>query len=218
MIPSLPARLLRTFVAPGELFEKLRERPLWAGVLVLGAVLVGLSVILVPVEVWQEMVREQIREQGQEMPPGFEGGGTLFRISSVVGGVAFWFIWAFLLAGLVTLFFSFLLGDEGGYKQYLAVVSHALLISAVGAVLVVPLKIAQGDPSLSLSLGTFAFFLEEGYPLRVLKNLDLFGLWGYGVMAVGVSKMDPDRSAGAAAAVLFAFALAGALVFGFFGG
>lgn len=217
-MPSLPGRLLRTFVAPGELFEKLRERPLWAGALVLGAVLVGLSVILVPVEVWQEMVREQIREQGQEMPPGFEGGGTLFRISSVVGGVAFWFIWAFLLAGLVTLFFSFLLGDEGGYKQYLAVVSHALLISAVGAVLVVPLKIAQGDPSLSLSLGTFAFFLEEGYPLRVLKNLDLFGLWGYGVMAVGVGKLDPDRSAGVAAAVLFAFALAGALVFGIFGG
>jgi hypothetical protein len=83
---------------------------------------------------------------------------------------------------------------------------------------VVPLKLAQGDPSLTLSLGTFAFFLDEGYPLRVLKMLDLFGLWAYVVMAIGVTKIDPKRGLGSALGFFLVFALGFALIFGSFGG
>jgi len=217
-MPSLPRRVLLTFVAPGELFQRLRERPVWGGALLVGAALVALSVLLVPMGVWETMIQEQMAPEGAELAPGFSGGGTVFRISALIGGVVFWFLWAFLLAGILTLVFAFLLGDEGRYSHYLSVVAHALLITAVGGVVVVPLKILQNDPSLTLSLGTFAVFLEEGYLFRVLKALDLFGLWGYGVMAVGVGKVDPRRSAGVAAVLLYSFALLGALVFGIFGG
>ncbi|MFH1764333.1 MAG: YIP1 family protein, partial [Gemmatimonadota bacterium] len=133
------------------------------------------------------------------------------------GGIAF-FIMAFVLAGIVTLFFSFLFGDEGRYVQYLSVVAHASVISALGALLLVPLKLSQGDPSVTLSLGTFAFFIEDGYPLRVLRLLDLFALWSYGVMAIGVTKIDPRRGFGFALTFFFIFALVFALIFGIFGG
>jgi hypothetical protein len=136
----------------------------------------------------------------------------------VISGVVGWFIWAFILAGIVTFVFSFLFGDEGRYSQYLSVVSHALFIGAVGAVLLLPLRIAQGDPSLTLNVGTFLPFLEEGYAFRVLKLLDLFGLWGYAVMAVGVTKIDHRRGLGFSLAFFWAFALVFALAFGVFGG
>ena len=81
-----------------------------------------------------------------------------------------------------------------------------------------PLRLSQGDPSVTLSLGTFAFFLEEGYPLRVLKMLDLFSLWSYAVMAIGVTKIDPKRGLGLAFGFFSLFAIGSALLFGIFGG
>ena len=215
---SVFRRVVQVFLSPGELARGLREKPVWGLVLLLGGVLVGASVALIPQEVWLQMMREQAAERGQPLPQGFGTAGTLFRVTSVVGGVLGWFLWAFLLAGVVTFVFAFALGDEGRYRQYLAVVSHALLIAGVGALLTVPLKIAQSDPTLTLSLGTFAVFLEEGYFYRVLRILDLFGLWGYAVMAVGVSQIDPRRSLGSAMAFFYGLALLMALLFGIFGG
>ncbi len=217
-LPVLPVRLLQLLFSPGKLFEALREKPAWFGVLLLGAVLVAVSILLIPVDLFIEAAREQLIQRGQTVPPNLGSSGTLFRLSSLVGGVVFWFIWAFLLAGVVTLVFSFFLGDEGRYKQYLSVVSHGLFIGALGALITVPLKIAQQDPSLTLSLGSFAFFLEGGYAFRVLRLLDLFQLWGYGVMAIGVTKIDPKRGLGSALIVFLGFALIVALIFGIFGG
>lgn len=216
--PSFPRRLLGVFLAPGDLGEALGSRPLWGGALLWGGVLVALSVGLIPGEIWLEMIREQAAERGQPMAGGLAGAEAIFRITSVIGGVVGWFLWAFFLAGLATLFFSFILGDERRYVHYLAVVSHGLLVSAVGALLLVPLRVAQRDPTLSLSVGTFAVFLEEGYPLRVLRMLDLFGLWGYGVMAVMVSRLGPPRGIALPAGFFFGLALAAAFLFALFQG
>jgi len=217
-LSSLPKRMIQVFIAPGDLFQSLRENPAWFGVLAVGGALVVASILLIPPDLWVASAREQLIRQGREIPPGLASTGTFIRIAALVGGGLFWFAWAFLLAGIVTVVFSFALGDEGRYTQYLSVVSHGLLIGAAGALMTVPLKLVQQDPSLTLNLGTFAVFLEEGYAFRVLKLLEFFGLWGYGVMAVGVTKIDPRRSLGSAMGFLFAFALLFALVFGLFGG
>jgi len=215
---SLPTRLLKVFYSPGEVFQALGEKPVWFGALAVSGVLVTLSLILIPTDIWVESMREQAARQGTEMPPFMASAGPAFRLASAVSGLIGIFLWVFLLTAIVTVVFSFLLGDEGKYKQYLSVVSHALIITAVGSLLVVPLKIAQGDPTLTLNVGTFFPFLEEGYAFRVLKLLDLFGLWGYSVMAVGVTRIDPRRGMGVALPFFLAFAVASALIFGIFGG
>lgn len=217
-LPSLPKRLVQVFVSPGELFTALREKPAWFGALAVVGALAILSVALLPTELWVEFSRNQLIERGQEVPAGFEAQGAVIRIFSIIGGGVAFFIMAFLTAGIVAFFFSFLFGDEGRYVQYLAVVAHAFIISAFGALLLVPLKISQGDPSITLSLGTFAYFLEDGYLARVLRLLDLFALWAYAVMAIGVTKIDPRRSLGFAMTFFMCFALAFAMVFGLFGG
>jgi len=215
---SLPTRLLKVFFSPGEVFLALREKPVWLGAVGVCGVLVSLSVILIPADIWVESMREQAMRRGTELPPFLASAGPAFRLASAVSGIIGIFLWVFLLSSVVTVFFSFLLGDEGRYKQYLSVVSHALVITAVGSVLLLPLRIAQGDPTLTLNVGTFLPFLEEGYAFRVLKLLDLFGLWSYSVMAIGVTKINPRRGMGVALSFFLAFAVASALVFGIFGG
>lgn len=216
--PSLPVRLLKVFFSPGELFAALRQKPVWVGAMLAAAVVVGLAMAVIPSDLWMEVARNQMIESGQEVPPGFESSGPIVKVFSVLGGVIGTPIMMFVLAGIITLVFTFLAGGEGRYKQYLSMVAHASIISAVGALITVPLKLAAGDPSITLSLGTFFSFLEEGYLFRVLKMLDLFALWSYVVMAIGVTKIDPKRSMGFALGFFLLFAVAFALIFGSFGG
>jgi hypothetical protein len=217
-LPSLPQRLIQVFFSPGEVFTALREKPVWFGALAVSAIFIFLSTVFIPTDVWIEFSRAQLIESGQEVPAGFESGGPLIRIASVILGPIAFFVMSFLIVGVITLIFSVLLGDEGRYVQYLSVFAHASIISSVGALLVLPLKLTQGDPSLTLNVGTFAFFLEEGYLYRVLKMIDLFGLWASAVMAVGVTKIDPRRGFGSALTVFMVFAVGMALLFGLFGG
>ena len=210
-IPSLPARLLKVFFSPGELFTALRENPAWFGALAVGSFLVFLSMFLVPADLWTQMFRDEALRSGGQAPP--ESAMAIIRIVALLGAGLGLFLWAFIMAGVLWLFFGFFFGDEGKYKQYLSVVSHALIISAVGGLLLTPLRIFQENIQATLNLGTFFSFLEDGYPLRVLQMLELFGLWGMVVMAIGVSKVNPKRSLGSALTFFAVFAVGTALLF-----
>jgi len=212
-IPALPRRVLDTFFSPGKLAEALAQRPLWAGALFVGAVLIVLQTVLIPVEVWEAMFRETALQQGREMPEGLAIGGTFMRISAVVGGSIAWFIMSFLMAGIVTLIFAFILGDDGRYRQYLAVLVHAWMIPALVGCAMLPLRIAEENPQLTLNLGAFFFFLPDGYWLKVLTMLDLSQLWASLVMAQGASVIDPRRSFTSAAVILIGLSVALAMIF-----
>jgi hypothetical protein len=208
--------MFQVFFAPGELFARLRETPLWGGSLFVCGVLVALSVSLIPTEIWVEMMRENAANQGSELPPFLDSAGALFSLFSALAALIAFMIMAFVMAGIVTLVFAFVLGDEGRFVQYLSVVSHASLISAVGGLALLPLKILERNPEITLNLGTFFFFLTEGYLFRVLKLMDLFGLWGAVVMAIGVSTVDPKRGLTSSLVFFFGLTTLFALVFGIF--
>jgi hypothetical protein len=207
--------MLQVFYAPGALCVKLRDRPVWVAALLLGGVFVAASFFFVPAEMWERTFREQMINSGRTLPAGFEMGGVT-RVLGTVGGVFSWFVLAFFLAGVVTVVFHFLLGDEGRYLQYLSVIAHALLIPAIGALLVLPLKLAQSDPRLTLNLALFVPASGDAYWLRVLRMLDLLMIWAYVVMGVGISRVDARRGWGGAAAFLIVLAVCIAMVFATF--
>lgn len=198
-------RLAQLFYEPGRLGDALAATPAWFGALAVGALFIALGTGLIPGEIWAEWSRSQMVASGREVPEGVgEMGGTVYRIASAIGGPIFWFLWAFVMAGIVTVIFAFLLGDEGSYKRYLAMTAHALVIAALGTVVTVPLKIAQSDPQLTLNVGTFFGDLGSGWLGRFLSGLDLFGLWSTIVLGILVSRVDPRRTAGSAVTVLLA--------------
>lgn len=218
-LPPLPVRLLKVFVSPGELFEALRFNPVWFWAMAVGAVLVAVSMAVIPMELWEQMLREQAMEQsmrtGQPVPDNFGATSAVVRVFSIIGPLVTLFIWAFLLTAIVTFVFAFILGDEGTYKQYLSVVAHGMFIGAVGGLLITPLRIIEQDIQLTLSIGTFLAF-GEGYFSRVLRMLDLFQLWSSVVMAIGVTRVYPRRSLTSAVVVFLGLSLVVALLFGLF--
>ena len=201
-LPSFPARVIQTFFSPGDLAVALAKNPAWAAAFLLGAVLVIGQTALIPADVWDAMFRETMLRQGREMPANFGAAGTFMRISAVVGGGIGYLLMTLLFAGVATLTFAFVLGDEGKFRQYLAVLAHAWLIPAVIGFALLPLKILQENPQFTLNLGTFFFFLPEGYFLKVLTMMDLSQAWAWLILAQGAHAIDPRRSFASAATIL----------------
>jgi hypothetical protein len=214
--PPLPRRLLDAFFSPGKMAQDVAAHPRWLGALLVCLALVALSTWLIPPELFAEAQRRAALERGIDFPPLTDRALRTFQIIAVAGGSIAFALISLLLSGVYTLIFAFILGDEGRYKQYLAVFAHASFIPALLSVPLAPLRIATGDARLSLNLASFVLFLPDGYLLNVLRMMDLTQIWSTLVVALGVHTIDPRRSFGSAASVLLGILLAFALVVGRF--
>lgn len=194
--PGLPTRALQVFVAPGALFDELRENPKWIGALALAIGLTLLVTVLIPSDVFMEYVRGQMARRQADMPPdALERGMQVARITRYVGPVVGTAIGAFLISGLLFLVFELGMGGEAGFKPVLASTSHALLIPAVGSLLTLPVIIRTGDLAASLSLDLLAPGVG-GYVGRLLHGMNFFGLWAAVVLGIAVSRIYRKRSPG----------------------
>jgi len=211
--PSLARRLLDTFFSPTRMGQAVARDPRWAGALLVALALIALSSALLPVELMMDVQRRAALERGVTMPPPTEQTMRMIRIFSVVGAPITVAIIISLFAALYTFVIVFVFGDQGRYRQYLALTAHAAFIPSLLSLPLVPLRIQTGDPQFGLNLASFLFFLEPGYLLNVFRFMDLTQLWATAVTAWGVHEIDRKRSFGSAFAVLVGFMIAVALVF-----
>lgn len=214
-LPPFPVRLVQLFTAPSRLFDSLKEQPAWVVALLVGAVAVGVGVIVIPAEVWSEMARAQLVAAGQEVPAEIGGLGKMIRYGAAIAGVFGWVIATLVVAAVLTGVFGFVLGDQVSFRQLLSAYSHASLVGAVGVLLVAPLRIMQGNPQLTLSLGSFAPGLG-GFAGAFLGGLDLFSLWTYFLVGLAITRFDPRRSLGTAVGITMGIAVVVVAVGAFF--
>ena len=192
--PGLFKRYFLVYFSPDLLFRALRGRPDWLGAVLLGGALIAVGTLLLPADVTIATLRERSLAQGQPLPSGFEDLGGVLRYVGGAAAFVFWPIAMALYAGVVMVIFAFLLGHEGAYRQYLAVVAHAHLITATAGILIAPLRIAMEDAQLLISIGTFATFLPPGYVLRFLSFVDLFGVWSWVLVGLGAARIARKKS------------------------
>jgi hypothetical protein len=207
VLPSLPQRVLSVIVSPGKLFERLAARPVWAGALILGAVLALIASALAPAELFEATMRRQIQNRGGQVPDNLEQAVTIARIAGSLGALIMGPLFTAAIAGLVSLIFLFVLGDAGTYRQHLSMLAHAFLIPGIGNLAMLPLRIQAQDLQLRLSVGTFFPFLQDGWLASALSWLDLFGIWAWVLVALGASKIDPKRSWTSATVIILSLVL-----------
>lgn len=214
--PALPRRLLDTFFSPSRMGRAVADDPKWIGALVVVLALIALSSSLLPAEMFAEAQRRAALAQGATPTPMSDDTLRAIRIFSILGGPVAVAVITFVFAGLYTFVFAFVLGDEGRYRQYLALTAHAAFIPALLSLPLVPLRVETGDPRFGLSLASFLFFLEPGYLLNVLRMLDLTQIWATAVTALGLRQIDRRRGFTSAFTILFVFMLVVALIMGRF--
>jgi len=201
-LPPLWRRVIDLFFSPGELFERLAANPKWLGALLLGAAVTALSVILIPAELFEDMMRAQFAESGQESPVDPAQMATWAKVGGSVLGPVSQVVFGLIVAGLTTLVFALVLGDRGKFRQYFAATMHAFLIPVIAGLAITPLRIASGDIQLILSPGNaLRGMLPDGYLLDVLSSIDIFSVWMFALLAIAVGKIEPRRSFGSAFAI-----------------
>ena len=211
-LDALPTRLVNVLFSPGKLVAQLAEHPKWFGPMVVLAFVSGLTMALIPVDLFLETQRMAALERGVELPEMGERAIQAMRIVILAATVLSTVVFSFGFAGFYALIFSFILGDEGRYTQYLALVTHAWFIPVLFGLLVTPLRISTGDPQFTLNFASFLFFLPDSYFLNVFRVMDLTQIWSTLVIAQGVHAIDGRRSFTSAATILMVILLGIALV------
>lgn len=202
-IDALPVRLLNVFISPGRVMNQLAERPAWLGVLMLTTLISAITAALIPPELIYETLRQQLIEQGVSVEDFGEAQLNVLRYGRIPGAVVGTLLLQFGIAALYSVIFTFVLGDDGRYSQYLAAVSHGWFIPVLIGVLLLPLVIQTENLELRLTVDVFiAGFFEPGFVRNVAKLLDLTVIWSILVIAQGAHAIDRRRSFASAAAVM----------------
>lgn len=198
-LPGLPARIVQVFVSPAALFDRLKERPVWIGMMLLLVAVSVVSSFLVPEEVMRELVRTQLpADAGEAQIDQAVGFARVWgRVMAVVGTP----VTVAVIAGILILVYNVLLGGDGRYGQLFSATTHAFAIYTVGGLLTLALIVSRGEMT-TLSLNLLIPGLEEGFLFRLLRGINFFSLWTAAVLGIAVSRIYPKRSAGAATVLL----------------
>lgn len=211
--PPFFKRLWMVLVKPDELFTALAANPAWFPMAAFTAVVVGVAMAVTPAEVFYgaAAARASPEQVGDQQAVSM----MWYKVPGIVFGAGAMLLLPLIL-GLVTwVLFVFMRGDRATFRQHLCVISHTGVISALGALLLTPLRIRSLNIEETLSVGSFFPFLD-GFLYNVLNGLDLFALWSCVVAGLGLSLLDERRRWGPTAAVLVAIVVVLAVIRAFF--
>ncbi|HEX8390874.1 MAG TPA: YIP1 family protein [Longimicrobium sp.] len=210
---SFPRRVLDTFLSPLAMFQRFGARPPWVDVTLLSMVLMVGAMAMIPARVFEGTLREAMAQRGQAMPAGAEQMAGVQRIFAL-GSAAFgpW-IGLVITAGLLTLVFSVVMGGKASFRQYLSVAAHAGLIGAVGMWAKLPIILQKENMAAGISLAALVPSADPaGFLYKFLTAWEVFAVWQFVVLALGVSALGRKVGTGTALAVIlgcYALVMAG---------
>lgn len=211
MHESAFGRLVSVLIAPGKTFRSIAERPTWGVALIVLLVLtVGTTVLFFQKLDFEELVRQQMAEQGRELPP--EAAGSMGMMRGCAMGAALGFPVLFYF-GVPLLFWGAftLLGGTINYKTSLAVALHAMMPAAVGALLSIPVLLGRAEIGFeeaqagSVLASNLAHFAPDGASpmlIALLASFDVFTIWMVILLILGYHVAAKVSKAKAAATIL----------------
>jgi hypothetical protein len=225
------------FTAPGETFESIAAGPkknYWI-IPILITIAVGLlSTFLFMQDA--ELVSATMDKQKKKMTEQFEKNikegkmtqedadkamdsmnpkGMFFKIIGFGGAVIGPFLILFILSILYLILLK-IFKAEFEFANVLNVVGLAMIITAVGSILAIVISILKGEMS-SVGLGLVLSESAVGEKVHsLLTKLDVFSIWFYAVVAIGLSKIakvDMIRSASIVFGLFLLYVVATSLIF-----
>jgi len=162
----------------------------------------------------QEQADEQLNKIEDGMDKQMAGVGQIFQVVGTFFGV---FIFFFIIAGIYFLFAKFALHGDGTYQSALVATGLPAYISILATIvkLILALTMAKflADTSVASIMGSDTSTLT-GF---ILGKLDVFAIWGYVVVSIGLAKMFKSESTGKYYAMIFGLWIGFGLLFFFLG-
>jgi len=219
---SLPARILGVLFAPRATYADVAARPRVIGAFaVVLAVIVSATFVFLSTDAGQQAsldnqikqmesfgrtVSEAQYQQMERMAPYARYFAAGFQLVLTP-------IMALVVAGLLYAVFNAVLGGDATFKHVYAIVAHSGAILIVQALFTLPLAYARGSLSSATSLAVFFPFLDDAtFAARLLGSIDLFLVWWFISLAIGLGVLYRRRTAPIATTLLVLYASIGLVI------
>jgi hypothetical protein len=198
------SRFVGIITSPRETFASVVAHPKWFGMWLLTAVIIAFGAALpmttdagkqaaidqqvssmesFGMEVTDE-VYAQLQQRNRFLP-------HQTAASVVIGSL----IMAALIAGILWAIFNAAMGGDARYKQILAVLIHAGVISALGQLFTGPINYFRGSVASATSLAALLPMLDdESFIGRLAGAIDIFIIWWIIVLAMGLAVLYRRRT------------------------
>jgi len=135
------------------------------------------------------------------------------RAIPLVAGPIFGILFTAAIAGVLFGVFA-VMGGTASFKQVMAVVAHAGVVSGVVQLLLLPLWFLKGSMSSVTNLGALWPGDEKSFVARFLGSLDLVWLWYLFVLAIGLAVLYRRRTQSIFMSLLGVFVLIAGVIAG----
>ncbi len=199
--PDLSSRIRNTFLAPGRMARDIRESAPWVDVLLLSTVVTALSVLAIPDEVFIGQMEEAVTRRGEpvEITSAPQDIARWGRAIAMLSTIATHPIVIVTIAGILTVIFGIVARGASGFREYLSLTAHGMLIPAFGSAVVFLIRLIAGRFG-----GDGAELLPEGagWGAAVAASIDPFAIWMLIVLGVGINRLDSRQPTGRSVAIL----------------
>jgi Yip1-like protein len=201
---GLMSRAVGVLTSPRETFAGVVAKPRWIGMMAL-VTIVGATLLFAFVSTpvgSQAMIDQQVQRaeaRGAPMSDAqlaqMERVMGIFKYAIPASVLIIGPLFAALIAGILYAVFNVGLGGDATYKQVLAVVVHANVVSMLQQIFTIPLNYFRESMSSATTLGVFVPMLDErSFVARFLGMIDLFFLWWIFVLAIGLAVLYRKRT------------------------
>lgn len=206
-------KLAGVLVNPAETMKSIAAKP---GVLIpmLIMVVAPLLLSLVQKDLYESFIR-QISEASlaanpaaaqmtqEQIQANLNLSVKIATYAAPVNVIVSWLLGTAILFGIMKIF-----KGQGSFKQYLSVTGYASVITAVSFLLTLAVSYVTGSVNLNSSLALLVPDMKGELLYGILRGLDLFIIWHYAVIAIGVSVLSKVGKAKVYSIVGLMFAVA----------
>lgn len=218
---SLAARLMNVFLAPGEVFAEIKDRPVvpanWVTPMIL-AMIAGIiytmvvfsqpAVIQGMKETQEKALQERVtagKMTQQQADAAAEMSGkfmtpTVLKLFGIGGSIIVTALWLFFCALIVWLVGRFGMHGGVGYMRAVEIMGLSLMISVLGAIIGMLLAVIYGSPAMTPSAILLVGHLDPHSKVHAyLGSLNVMTLWSLAVVSLGLGQVTGKGFARAAA-------------------
>ena len=116
-------------------------------------------------------------------------GGTIGKVFTAISILVFGFIVYLIIAGFYFLFVKFIFKADGTYKHVLVTTGLTSYIGIISIILVTIFSLFSGKLSRDVSAATLFSVDAKTFVGFLLAKLDVFSIWMYFVIALGMTKV-----------------------------
>jgi len=221
--PGLLARIFGILVSPKETYAAVAARPRWLGVMAITLVIgAACQYIIFSSPGMQDAMVDQATRNPNVTDQQVEGIERFISILPyVISGAVLILgpLFSAIIAGILLLIFSTLMGGTATFKQVFAVSAHSGVVSTLSGLVTAALILVGAKPTGATppgtNLGIFVPMLEEtSFITNFLSSVDLILVWWILSLSIGLGVLY-KRSTGGIATSLICLYVVFALIVGF---